>query len=169
MMSAWVQVALFDASGFVQRRFRPSRADNAAKRPAGRLVVAGGLVIDECGRVLLLHRATANLTWWETPGGKIDPGERPRDAAIRELAEELGVHTMIVEDLGWHDFESGHTNMRYALYQMKIVDGDPQPMEPAFDDAQFFTWVQIMTMRDQLSPNARTVVDRHAKGRLALV
>jgi 8-oxo-dGTP diphosphatase len=167
-MPTWVQMALFDASAFVQRRFRPSHADNAAKRPGGRLLVAGGLVIDESGRVLLLHRATANLTWWETPGGKIDPGEGPRETAIRELEEELGVHSMIVEDLGWHDFESGRIPMRYALYQMKIVHGDPQPMEPAFDDAQFFTWVQIMNMRDQLSPNARTVVDKHAKGRLAL-
>ena len=167
-MSTWVQMALFDASKFVRRRFRPSLADNAAKRPGGRLVVAGGLVIDEFGRVLLLHRATPNLTWWETPGGKIDPGEGPRDTAIRELKEELGIQSTIVEDLGWHDIESGQTHLRYALYQMKIIDGDPQPMEPAFDDAQFFTWVQIMNMRDQLSPNARTVVERHAKGRLAL-
>ena len=56
------------------------------------LVVAAALV-DGDGRVLVTQRpegkALAGL--WEFPGGKVEPGERPEDALIRELAEELGI------------------------------------------------------------------------------
>ena len=56
------------------------------------LVVAAALV-DEDGRVLIAQRpagkALAGL--WEFPGGKLDPGERPEAALIRELREELGI------------------------------------------------------------------------------
>jgi 8-oxo-dGTP diphosphatase len=56
------------------------------------LVVACALV-DEDRRVLIAQRppgkALAGL--WEFPGGKLDPGERPEEALIRELREELGI------------------------------------------------------------------------------
>ncbi|MDO1560042.1 (deoxy)nucleoside triphosphate pyrophosphohydrolase [Brevundimonas sp. 2R-24] len=56
------------------------------------LVVAAALV-DVDGRVLIAQRpegkALAGL--WEFPGGKVEPGERPEDALIRELHEELGI------------------------------------------------------------------------------
>ena len=56
------------------------------------LVVAAAL-IDADGRVLIAQRpagkALAGL--WEFPGGKVEAGERPEEALIRELAEELGL------------------------------------------------------------------------------
>lgn len=56
------------------------------------LVVACALV-DEDGRVLLAKRPEGRdlAGLWEFPGGKVEPGERPEDALIRELAEELGI------------------------------------------------------------------------------
>ncbi|RUA18498.1 MAG: DNA mismatch repair protein MutT [Clostridia bacterium] len=46
-------------------------------------------------RVLMLHRRKEpNLGLWIAPGGKIDPGESPRDCAIRELQEETGLHAV---------------------------------------------------------------------------
>lgn len=165
----WVQLTLFDASAYLVRRFRRSSADNATKRRQGRLILAGGLIVDDRGRILLLHRSTPALTWWETPGGKVDPGEQPRDAAIRELSEELGIVSSVVVDLGWHDFESARRPMRYALYQMRIDHGHPRPVETdRFDAVAFFTWTQLLGMRDQLSPNARNVLDMYTRGRLQL-
>jgi 8-oxo-dGTP pyrophosphatase MutT (NUDIX family) len=53
------------------------------------LSTAMGAVLDEDGRVLLGRRAdTGN---WSLPGGIIDPGEQPADAAVREVFEETGV------------------------------------------------------------------------------
>jgi mutator protein MutT len=164
------QLALFDVASQRIRRFRRSQADNAMKRSRGRMVVAGGIIVDALGRVLLLHRATDACTWWETPGGKVDPGEGPREAAIRELGEELGVVASVINDLGWHDLRGSSQSVRYALYLMQIDAGDPRPVErESFDDAQFFTWAQVMAMRDILSPNAQNVVEMLAKGRLQLL
>jgi 8-oxo-dGTP diphosphatase len=57
------------------------------------LLVVAVALIDADGRVLISQRpegkALAGL--WEFPGGKVDPGERPETALIRELLEELGI------------------------------------------------------------------------------
>ena len=60
------------------------------------LLVAAAALIDVDGRVLMAQRpegkAMAGL--WEFPGGKIEPGETPEAALIRELDEELGINTV---------------------------------------------------------------------------
>ena len=57
------------------------------------LLVAACALIDPDGRVLLAQRpegrSMAGL--WEFPGGKVEKGERPEDAVIREMREELGI------------------------------------------------------------------------------
>lgn len=59
------------------------------------VLVAAAALIDPDGRILLQQRpagkAMAGL--WEFPGGKIEPGESPEAALIRELEEELGILT----------------------------------------------------------------------------
>ncbi|MDG2284156.1 MAG: (deoxy)nucleoside triphosphate pyrophosphohydrolase, partial [Alphaproteobacteria bacterium] len=58
------------------------------------LVVAVGL-IDVDGRVLIAQRPEGKKMagLWEFPGGKVDPGETPEAALIRELKEELNIDT----------------------------------------------------------------------------
>ena len=61
--------------------------------PSRILFVVAVALVDTDGRVLIARRppwkALAGL--WEFPGGKLDPGERPEQALIRELDEELGI------------------------------------------------------------------------------
>lgn len=60
--------------------------------PAGLLLVTAAALIDGDGRVLVQQRAAGPLAGlWEFPGGKIEPGETPAQALIRELREELGI------------------------------------------------------------------------------
>ena len=71
-----------------------STAATAADPAAGRVVlVAAVALIDADGRVLLAQRppGKAMAGMWEFPGGKVDPGETPEAALIRELDEELGL------------------------------------------------------------------------------
>lgn len=63
------------------------------KPPKNDLVVVAAALIDRDGRLLVQQRpeglSMAGL--WEFPGGKVEPGETPEQALIRELAEELGI------------------------------------------------------------------------------
>jgi 8-oxo-dGTP diphosphatase len=96
------------------------------------LVVACAL-IDADGRVLIAERppqkAMAGL--WEFPGGKIEPGESPEAALIRELAEELGI---AVKDaclapfaFASHAYADFHLLM--PLYVCRRWEGTPVPRE----------------------------------------
>lgn len=164
-----VQLALFDAEPYRRRR-RWRMARRARRYAAGRLLLAGGLITDELGRILLLHRSAPSMRQWETPGGKIDDRERPDMAARRELREELGVEVSVVSDLGLHDIVSGGTPMSYALFEMRVEDGLPELMEPdRFDELRFFSWAELPAMREELSPNARNLLELHYKGRLKSV
>jgi 8-oxo-dGTP diphosphatase len=66
---------------------------NPGKLPKNDLVVVAAALVDRDGRLLVQQRpeglSMAGL--WEFPGGKIEIGETPEQALIRELAEELGI------------------------------------------------------------------------------
>ena len=64
------------------------------ERPSGpMIVVAACALVDAAGLVLLTRRPAGKplAGLWEFPGGKVEGGEDPEDAAIRELREELGI------------------------------------------------------------------------------
>lgn len=98
------------------------------------LVVAVAL-IDRDGRVLIAQRpegkAMAGL--WEFPGGKVEPGETPEVALIRELREELGIDTwascLAPLTFASHGYENFHLLM--PLYACRKWQGVPTAREHA--------------------------------------
>lgn len=70
---------------------------SATGRPVGRV---GGrvLVLDPDGRVLLIHERIERGEHWLTPGGGVERGELPVQAAVRELLEETGILVQLPED-----------------------------------------------------------------------
>lgn len=92
------------------------------------LVVAGAA--RRAGRLLLTRRPDggAHAGFWELPGGKVEPGETPRDALVREWKEELGVDVESAEP--WA-FASGAPHGRHVtllVFRVPSMRGEPAPI-----------------------------------------
>lgn len=117
------------------------------------LLVVAAALIDDHGRVLLQQRppggSMAGL--WEFPGGKIEPGESPEAALVRELDEELGI-TLSVEDLSPLAFASEPLSDRHLLLLLYVArkwEG-----EPVAHYATELRWVMPAEMRGMAMPPA---------------
>ena len=120
--------------------------------------LAGGILKDNKGRILLIHRNTTKLKQWELPGGKIEKNEKPNEAAIRELKEELGIRVAIMNYLGNKEFtENGHV-MNYYWYECIIVKGAPRVMENKFDMLKFWNISELANIYEELSPNMKNLL-----------
>ena len=116
------------------------------------LVVAVALV-DVDNRVLIAQRppgkALAGL--WEFPGGKIEPGERPEAALIRELREELGIEVQAAclapLTFASHAYDDFHLLM--PLYVCRKWQGFVQARE-----GQTLKWTAPKSLRDFAMPPA---------------
>jgi 8-oxo-dGTP diphosphatase len=99
---------------------------------ARKLVVAG-LVIGDDQRILITQRRAdqALPLQWEFPGGKVEPGEAPVDALVRELREELGVTVAVgrIWDVLFHAYPAFDLVM--LVYVCRIVEGSPRAVEVA--------------------------------------
>ncbi len=116
------------------------------------LIVAAALV-DANGRVLVqkrpMGREMAGL--WEFPGGKIEDGETPEQALVRELAEELGitVSTSALSPLTFATHDMPSRTLILMLYLCRDWVGTPHPI-----DAECLGWFEPAQLRDLPMPPA---------------
>lgn len=98
-----------------------------------RVLVAAGLIRGRLGtpqadRFLISRRkADAHLAnAWEFPGGKVESGEPPPEALIREIQEELGVRIEVgdIYAIGHHVYSVKEVVL--LVYEARIVDGEPE-------------------------------------------
>lgn len=116
------------------------------------LVVAAALVDDD-NRVLIAQRpegkSMAGL--WEFPGGKVDPGETPETALIRELKEELTIDVteacLAPFTFASHSYDTFHLLM--PLFVCRRWHGTPKPAE-----GQALKWVRALRLTDYEMPPA---------------
>jgi 8-oxo-dGTP diphosphatase len=67
--------------------------------------------------------------YWEFPGGKVEPGEDPREALVRELKEELGIGVREATPWITRVYAYTHATVRLHFFRVTAWDGDPQPLE----------------------------------------
>ena len=97
------------------------------------LPVSSVALVDRDGRVLLAQRPEGKpmAGLWEFPGGKVEPGETPEHALIRELEEELGINTwescLAPLTFASHSYDDFHLLM--PLFACRKWDGIPQSRE----------------------------------------
>lgn len=117
------------------------------------VLVSAVALIDADGRILLGQRpegkSMAGL--WEFPGGKVELGETPEAALIRELQEELGIDTwascLAPLTFASHAYDDFHLLM--PLFACRKWEGTPQSRE-----GQALKWVRANELRDYPMPAA---------------
>lgn len=117
------------------------------------VLVSAVALIDIDGRVLLAQRPEGKpmAGLWEFPGGKVEPGESPEDALIRELDEELGIDTwtscLAPLSFASHRYDDFHLVM--PLFACRKWHGQPQSRE-----GQALKWVRPRDMKGYPMPPA---------------
>ena len=117
------------------------------------VLVAAAALIDPDGRVLLAQRPAGKIMagLWEFPGGKVEPGETPEQALIRELYEELGIDTwqscLAPLTFASHTYSSFHLLM--PLYICRKWNGIAKPQEN-----QQLAWVEKSKLHHYEMPPA---------------
>ena len=98
-----------------------------------RAVDVVGAVVVRDGRILCARRGLdAELGgMWEFPGGKVEPGESPRDALVREITEELGCRVRVGEELTTTTYEYEFATVTLTTYWCDLESGEPAPTEHA--------------------------------------
>jgi 8-oxo-dGTP pyrophosphatase MutT (NUDIX family) len=128
-------------------------------------VTASGIVVGRRGTVLHLHR---RLGIWMQPGGHIDAGETPDQAALREATEELGLDVAhpaagpCLLHLDVHEAAYGHLHLdlRYLLLG---ADDDPHPPPGESPEARWYSWDEALAAADVALVDALPLARRAAE------
>ena len=115
------------------------------------LTVVAAVIRDGAGRVLLAQRPDDRHMGglWEFPGGKVDDGEAPADALVRELREELGVAAGIERPITFAVHEEKGLWILLLFYAVRILDGEPKGKE-----GQAVAWVPVSELASYSTPPA---------------
>ena len=117
------------------------------------VLVSAVALIDIDGRILLAQRPPGKSMegLWEFPGGKVEPGETPEAALVRELQEELGINTwkscLAPLTFASHSYDDFHLLM--PVFACRKWEGTPQPRE-----GQNLKWVKVLELSSYPMPPA---------------
>ena len=146
-------------------RLQPGRSGSSRLIPAAdsRLDIALAIVVRE-GRVLVARRASDQHLpgAWEFPGGKIDDGEEPEAAALRELREEAGLTADSAESLLVFVHDYPDRRLRFHAFVVNAASG-----EVAIDGDRSFQWVEPSSLDELEMPDANRAILRALRWRLA--
>jgi ADP-ribose pyrophosphatase len=128
-------------------------------RHAGSAVM---MAVDRKNRVLLVrqYRLPAGKNLWELPAGRLDPGEKPLQAAKRELIEETGYRARQWTLLASFWVSPGYVQERMTLYlATNLTAGEATPMDDERIETRWFTRKEMAEMiQDGKIEDAKTII-----------
>lgn len=131
------------------------------------VLVAAGVLIERETVLLSRRKAGAHLPGrWEFPGGKVEPGEDPREALRRELVEELGIDVSVGEilDVTFHRYEDADKAVLLLFFEAARSAGSPEP-RPL--DVAEVRWATADALDPATFPPADLAVLAKVRARLA--
>ena len=119
------------------------------------VLVSAVALVDKDGRILIAKRPNGKSMsgLWEFPGGKVEPGETPEQALVRELSEELGIKTWnsCLAPLAFASLTYEEFHLLMLLFVCRKWDGIVLPKEE-----QELKWVYSRELKNYPMPPADT-------------
>ena len=117
------------------------------------VIVASISIIDANDRILIAKRPNKKHLsgFWEFPGGKVEKGESPQNALVREVKEELNIdiNNKCIAPLTFSEFNYENFHLLLLLYVCRRWEGEPMSMEK-----NEIKWVKVNTLRQYKMPPA---------------
>ncbi len=107
---------------------------------------AGGLIL-KSGEVLMIQR----LKKWDLPKGKLDKGEKPKEAAVREVEEECNIKVRLGKKIchTWHTYKQNGKRILKKTYWYKMYCLDDSEMKPQVEEnIEATVWMNEKELRE---------------------
>jgi len=123
-----------------------------------KIIEVTAAIIFKDNKILIAQRPEGDKLsgMWEFPGGKTEPKESKEECLRRELFEELGIKSEIVEFFAESTYEYPHLKINLLAFKALIISGEPRPIVHSC-----ITWVGLDELRDyDFCPADIPIVDK---------
>jgi ADP-ribose pyrophosphatase YjhB (NUDIX family) len=126
-----------------------------------------GAVVRFEGRILFVRQSPGHPLegQWTVPWGRVQPGESPAAAAVRETQEEGGVEAVVEGLLGVQELPSPQQGCIGLAYLCRHIGGTPVPRDRETDAAAYYSAIELEVLSEPLEPWSHWLAQRIFAGR----